>query len=158
MAKTEEAKDMYTVDRDSTLAYKEHGDFFEKFFDARSRYFDLWARSYFEPEHAKEAFILLMKCVNWTTSQIENHITLDEINKKKEEILKEFAGNKIVAALDLMGEVMAEISSYQQEVEILPKVNYREITEEEKFWMDEEHAGLKEFKKGFMDVLSMKNG
>ena len=143
---------------DIGIFYKDHREFFERFFKLRSDFFENWSMSYLDPEHIPIAFQKFISLINWSSSQTKDYeiLSLENRQKVRNRIKTLISQKKPSEALDVMEEYMDKVSVCQEEVQILPKVQKPEEEDQiEKFWREEKHKGLKNIKKGFIDVLKI---
>lgn len=144
---------------DISLMFKDHKDFFDGYYDLRTRVNNLLAGFLLDVSLRKDLLKNLFQLINWASNYIKD---LDDLRTKYFK-LTEIKGEKLNTSegkkkfYDDILVIWDVISNDNQLFELLPKPDVKiHDSEEEKFWKEEDHIGLKQIKKGFIDILSIK--
>lgn len=140
-----------------SLMFKDHQPFFNQLFEYRGAYLTAYSKALHDRSNINLAFENLMNFVNCAISQILMVEDITELNKKKNKLLDHLSKKNYGALYGGMDELYIEVSKILQRLGILPDPKVDVETEETKFWRSEEHEGLKNIKKGFMDVLTIRH-
>ena len=148
------------VFRDNTnLEYKNHDDFFNRFYQTRwdlinsivqvsetiNNKIDLKQLEY--TIDSLEALIL------WSYSQLRRGgADLNKIKDMKKEIIKLIGQKKYKTAIEEIKVLFEYISEIHEKTELIPRISVQE-KENERFWREEKNKAMKEVKKAFYDVL-----
>ena len=145
------------VVEDSSLQYKDHKDFFEEYFKIRSEF--VRGLSSLSFSNDKQGFVSLFKSLSnlydWTNNYIFNEKIpqgLDEIQTK----ISKFQPNNNILAKNIISDfkfILKLINQDHEKAEILPKKMMFELSEEDKFYKEEEKQPLKYAKKAFTDLI-----
>lgn len=150
--------DMSKNFEETNLAYKDHQRFFDDYYDFKKLFNKYLLGATFDYSLVEEAYISLFQFINNAIAQITLVKDKNELNKAKTKITNLIVNKKQSEALDEMEKLFQEVCDICMLLELEPKPENKQDSEEVKFWKEETHKGLREIKKGFMDVLSIKNG
>jgi len=142
---------------DSSLQYKDHKDFFEEYFKLRIEF--VRGLSSLSFTNDKRGLSLLYKSldalINWTDNYIFNpeiELKLNELHIKVSNF--NYANTKDAKEIVLkFKELNRLINIDHEKAEILPKKLMEELSEEEKFYKEENNQPLRYAKKAFTDLI-----
>lgn len=142
---------------DSMLEFKDHRDFFMEYFKIRTEFVKLLSSLEFNKD--KKAFTELYKIlyalIDWTSNYVFNE-NIDKNTKILYNKVINFNPASVKEARDivlLFRETFKLINKDHEKAEILPKKMINEISEEDKFYREEETQPLKYAKKAFTDLI-----
>ena len=137
---------------ETSLNFKEHKLFFEKFFELRTNYI-LASNMLFSDLTSKNVGLVigsLLSLIDWTTSHLEKKVKVKDL---KERIVTLSRSKDLIKIYQGLDEVFKQISKAHEECELLPKVIVSEEDSKIKFWREEETMSLKELKKAWYDMF-----
>ena len=150
--------DMTKNFEETNLSFKDHQRFFNDYYDFKKQFNKYLLGATFDYSLVEEAYISLFQFINNAIAQITLVKDKKELNEVKNNITNLIVNKKQSLALEEMEKLFQEVCDICMKLELEPKPENKEDSEEVKFWKEETHKGLREIKKGFMDVLSIKNG
>lgn len=148
-----EFKGLQKEQEQSSLGYKEHGLFFDKYYALRDLYVSSWLESLDNPDkYIRIAFKSLGGVMKWTNSQISKFTDYDKLQSDYIKIITLIDTKQNSKALNEMDRIFKLISDLHERGELTPKVKL-EKEDHSQFWRDEKNTALKQLKKGFYDIL-----
>jgi len=145
------------IEDNTSLEYKDHRDFFEDYFKFRREFIlGLSALSF---SNDKKGFTELYKSLNALIDWTNNYIFNENIDKLLKELNKDiiiFNSANTILAKELIvkfRKIIKLINVDHEKAEILPKKMIGEISEEDKYYYEEQVHPLKYAKKAFTDLL-----
>jgi hypothetical protein len=144
---------------ETTLNYKEHHLFFEDYYLLKKEFITKIGECHSDISLIPEAYTKLSSFIISVIAQLQLKVDFTQIQKNKNEVFNLINNKKDpLMIINKMIQVYSDTCKICMDLELEPKPKVIEDSEEVKFWKDEEHRGLREIKKGFADVLSIKNG
>ena len=130
---------------DRALEFKQHGEFFIKFFEYRVITTELLSQCKIKINETPKLYIAMFNLVNWCGSQIEKVTDLQNLKKKLKKVESLLISNKKKAynELELLYD---EVSTYLTTAELLPKVTVVEKDKEMSSLDDKTRAALEAWK------------
>lgn len=159
METNKNGSDLQALAEDTTLNYKEHHLFFEDYYLSKKEFIKSISECHADISLIPEAYTKLNAFIITVIAQIQIKKQFKEINDKKNALFESVNKKKNpLIVINDMTLLFSEVCQICMELELEPKPIIKEDPEEVKFWKDEEHQGLREIKKAFQDILSIKNG
>ena len=137
---------------ETSLNFKEHRLFFEKFFELRTAYIissnDLYTD--LKSKNVITTIGALIALIDWTSSHLSKKLNVPDLKKEIIELGSLSDIRKVYIELDRIFQL---ISNAHEETELLPKINIVQEDYKVKFWKEEDNAGLRELKKAWHDMF-----
>lgn len=133
----------------TSLEYKNHESFFHKMLEYKSRASELLAMSYSDKNKVIQAYEIINALYLYTSNYIYNH---QEIRAKLKEILNLIQKNRFEIAVNLMEDLLTEISNKHEDSDLLPKKK-TESKPNEYIWRSQNDRVMREIAKGCADYL-----
>lgn len=144
---------------DTNLTYKDHQEFFNDYYNYKKTFIQNISGCYIDITLIPETAISLSTFIMSNYAQLQVRLEFSDLEKKQKTIFKMIKDkNKPEKIIEQMKALFSEIILICSNLELEPKPTEEFDTEEVKFWKEETHKGLREIKKGFIDILSIKNG
>lgn len=139
--------------RDFSLEYKQHEYFFQLLYKYIEEYHTNYAFALTEDiTKVTNAITSLNKIISLCSAHLSKKKDIIEFHKEIKLIFSYLKDKQINKTLSELEKLTAEVFNILESEEIIPKVKIYEDDMDE-FWKNEEHAGVKEMKKAFYDIL-----
>lgn len=150
--------DKQIISNDTFLQYKDHKDFFDKYYELRDQTNDALSEFILDKNKAKDTLKLILKLINWVNNYVKD---LESLRKEYFEIVKYYQETKLFDEeekekfFEDVHKLWDKISDENKVFELLPKPqeHLEDEAEIDKFWKSEEIPKLREAKKAFSDML-----
>lgn len=142
------------IEIETGLDYKKHDWYFPGLSERLEEFIKIYNLALFNKARPDAVYLALNSLFLWSSDQIEVVVKLAEIQTELDNIKKKIVkGDK--TALKEMYNMFLKFNRYFSQVENKPKVNISQKAEHEKFWREENNAGLREMKKAFYDSFML---
>lgn len=131
------------------LQYKEHGKFFEDFFNYRRKAHELLTLSFTDNSKVIPTFQAVYLLLSYTSNYILNKQELKERLNKIPLLVRNGKTSDAILELD---KILDNINDNHEKTELIPKKKVEEKTQH-RLWRKEEDYIIKEIKKGMADII-----